>query len=103
GFQERVALANKAKQKALDKLKAKPPVDPAVLAERKAAQEAREAAQARKREEKIAAKAQAEAEAKALIEQAEAEAAVAAEAEIETEAEKKIKRDARYAARKKRR
>ena len=36
-FQERGALAAKAKQAALDKLKARAPVDEAVLAERRAA------------------------------------------------------------------
>jgi len=45
-FAERAALARSAKQKALDQLRAKPPVDPAVLAERQAAAAAKEAAAA---------------------------------------------------------
>src|SRR3546814_14554022 len=49
GFQERAANAAKAKQKALDRLRAKPPVDEAILAERNAARLAREAAEAEKR------------------------------------------------------
>src|SRR3546814_18690635 len=43
-FQERTALARQARQKALDQLKAKPPADEAVLAERNAARIAREQA-----------------------------------------------------------
>lgn len=94
-FQERIQRANKAKADALAKLKAKPPLDPAIVAQRQAAQAAREAAQAEARAAK-----------KAAIEQAKAErAARAAEAEAskpvpKTEAEKKAERDARYAARK---
>jgi len=34
GFQERTASANDAKLKALEKLRAKPAIDPAVVAER---------------------------------------------------------------------
>src|SRR3546814_17427942 len=45
-FQERTALARQARQKALDQLKAKPPADEAVLAERNAARIAREPAKA---------------------------------------------------------
>ena len=40
-FQDRAALAAQAKQKAIEKLKAKPPVDPAVAAARAAAREAK--------------------------------------------------------------
>ncbi|MDE2595535.1 MAG: hypothetical protein KGL44_01525 [Sphingomonadales bacterium] len=97
-FQERTALARQAREKALKQLAAKPPVDEAVLAERNAARLAREAAQA----EKSAAR-------KAAIQQAKADklAAAAAIAAIPvpaapTEAELKAARDARYAARKKR-
>ncbi len=36
-FQDRVASAGKAKQKALDQLKAKPPVDESLMAERRQA------------------------------------------------------------------
>ena len=95
-FQERLARAAEAKQKALDKLRAKPPVDPAVLAERQAARLKREAAEAEKRAAKAAAII-AEKEAKAA-----AAAAAAAVAAPPTEAELKAARDARYAARKKR-
>ncbi|GAA4644355.1 hypothetical protein GCM10023115_23150 [Pontixanthobacter gangjinensis] len=101
-------MAAKAKQAALKKLKAKPPVSEEVLAERKAAAEAREAAKAKAREEKRAAaeKVKADAEAKRVAEakaKAEAEAEAAANAPPElTEEEKKAIRDARYAARKQR-
>ena len=54
-FKDRAALSADAKQRALEKLKAKPPVDPAVVAARAAAREAKEAAEAKKREEKKAA------------------------------------------------
>lgn len=109
-FQDRVASAAAAKQKALEKLRAKPQVDPAVLAERNTARLAKEAAIAEERAAKIAARKQAEAEA--------AEAAAAAKAAEEeerarieeekakavpTEAERKAARDARYAARKQKR
>src|SRR4051812_50224798 len=56
-FQERAALAAKAKQAALEKLRAKPPLDEAVVAEKRAARAAREEAQAKAREEKLAARA----------------------------------------------
>jgi hypothetical protein len=96
-FQDRVGRAAEAKQKALDQLRSKPPVDPAVLAERQAAAARRETAKAEKAAEKQAAK-------QAAREAAEAEAAVkAAVPPPPTEAERKAARDARYAARKKRR
>ncbi len=98
GFQERTALAAQARQKALDKLKAKPPIDPAVQAERLAAaaakQAAKEAAAAEKRAAILAEKTRI-AEEKAAI--AAAKAVVKPQL---TEAEKKAERDARYAARK---
>ena len=107
-FQQRVADAAKAKEKALARLRSKPPVDEKVLAERKAAALKREAAKA----EKIAAKkaaeqasadaaAQAAAEAEALA-LAAAEAVRANAPAQPTEAERKAARDARYASRKKR-
>ena len=100
-FQDRAALAAQAKQKALDKLKAKPPMDPAVVEQRAAARAAREAADAKRRADKLAAieqaKADKEAKAAALIAEAAAEIARAEQ----TEADKKAARDARYAARKK--
>jgi hypothetical protein len=99
-FQDRVGRAAEAKQKALDKLKSKPPLDPAVAEARAEAARQREA----KAEEKRAAKAEA---ARAAEEARAAEAAKSAEAEASapkalTEAEKKAARDARYAARKSR-
>ena len=72
-FEERTALARQAREKALAKLAAKPALDPAVVAERKAAQQAREQA-----------------------------AAEAAKAPVVSEEELKAARDAKYAARKKR-
>ena len=99
-FQERTATAAKAKQAALDKLRAKPPVDEAVLAERRAAQQAKDEAQAKARAEKLAAREKEKAEKKAR-----AEAAVAPVKEAPpqlTEAEKKAASDARYALRKSR-
>lgn len=95
-FQERTALAAKAKQAALEKLKAKPPVDEAVLAERRAAALARDAAQLKAREEKAAARALEKAQKEAQkAEQAAASAGLTAE-------EQKAIRDAKYAARKNR-
>lgn len=95
-FQERTALAAKAKAAALEKLRAKPPVDEAVLAERRAAALAREAAQQKARAEKLAARALEKAQQEAL--KAEEAAATAGL----SEAEQKAIRDARYAARKNR-
>ena len=98
-FQERAALAQQARQKALDKLKAKPPVDEAEMAERRAAFAARQEAEVKAREEKRAARAQEIADKKAAaLEEAARQVKVA---EM-TEAEKKAARDARYAARKNR-
>jgi hypothetical protein len=93
-FQERAALAAKARQAALDNLRARPPVDEAALAERRAAQLARQEAQALARKEKQAAREQEKADKKARA----AEAAAPAM----SEAEMKAARDARYAARKNR-
>ena len=103
-FQDRVGRAAEAKQKALNKLRSKPPIDEKVLAERQAARLKREAAEAEKRAAKKAAEqaakeAQAEAEARAAAEAAAQAAAVPAPP---TEAERKAARDARYAARKNR-
>ena len=99
-FQDRVGQAAEAKRKALEKLKSRPPVDPAVAEARAEAARQREA----KAEEKRAAKAEA---ARAAEEAKAAEAAKSAEAAASapkalTEAEKKAARDARYAARKSR-
>ncbi len=99
-FQERAALAAKAKADALEKLRAKPPVDEAVLAARREAALAKEAAQAAARAEKLAAREQKKAERQALAEQKKAAAAVVEP--VKTEAEQKALRDAKYAARKNR-
>jgi hypothetical protein len=101
-FHERLAASADARKKALDRLKAKPALDPAIIAERQAAEAARQAALAEKSAEK-----------KRLAEEAKlAKAAAAAEREAAalaakpapkpelTEAEKKAERDRRYAARK---
>jgi hypothetical protein len=99
-FQDRVGQAAEAKRKALEKLKSRPPLDPAVAEARAEAARQREA----KAEEKRAAKAEA---ARAAEEAKAAEAAKSAEAAASapkalTEAEKKAARDAKYAARKSR-
>ena len=99
-FQDRAAAAAKAKEAALQKLKAKPALDPAVVAERAARREAKEIAE---REKAIAKRAAQEAEKEAKIAAAEAKLRAeqeAAQAKVMTEAEKKAARDARYAARK---
>lgn len=97
-FQERAALAAKAKQTALQKLREKPPLDETVVAERIAAQQAKAEAQAKAREEKIAAREREKAE--KAEKKAAAEAAAPPPPVELTEAEKKALRDARYAARK---
>lgn len=93
GFDQRRAAAAAARDKALEKLKARPPIDPVVQAERIAAAEAREKAKAEKREAMKARKAQELAE-KVQI------AASLAPPPAPTEAERKAARDAKYAARK---
>lgn len=99
---DRRNAANTAKAKMLEKLRNKPPVDEALVAQQREARLAREAKAAEARIAKEAAKAAALA-----AKQAEAEAAAQAkvdqEAQVEmTDAERKAQRDARYAARKKR-
>ncbi|WP_324827194.1 DUF6481 family protein [Qipengyuania zhejiangensis] len=91
-FQERTELAQKAREKALKKLAARPPVDPEVLAERKKVQLAREAAAAEKSKARKEAILQAKADKLA--------AAKAAAVPEPTEAELKAARDEKYAARK---
>jgi hypothetical protein len=93
-YQDRIARAAEAKQKALDQLRARPATDPAALAERQAARAAREADQVAKRAANKAAKAEAKAQAAAQA----AEATAAPEGP--TDEERKQARDARYAARK---
>lgn len=95
-FQERLARAADAKQKALEKLRSKPPVEHAILAERQAAHLRREAVEAEKRAVKAAEREQAMAAKSASAEKTLAVPLVRSEIEL------KAARDARYAARKKR-
>jgi len=95
-FQDRLKRAADSKNKALEKLRSRPPVDPTVLAERQATQLKRQAVEADKR----AAKAAVARDAKAA--KAAGVAAAAAVPAGPTETELKAARDARYAARKKR-
>jgi hypothetical protein len=99
-FQDRIGRAAEAKRKALEGLRAKPPLDEQALAERKAAREARDAAAEGKRAAKKAAEDDRRSR-EAAEREARAAAAAAAPAP-KTEAELKAARDARYAARKKR-
>jgi len=93
-FQDRIGSAAKAKKKALEQRRSRPPIDAKVAAERQAKSIEREA----KSREKAAAK---KAEQQALKDAKAAEAAAkAATAAPPTEAERKAARDARYAARK---
>lgn len=96
-FQDRVGQAADAKRKALEKLRSKPPVDPAVAEARAEAARQREARAEEKRAAK-AEKAKADEEARAAA----AAAKAAASVPPPTEAERKAARDARYAARKSR-
>lgn len=98
-FAERTASARDAKQRALDKLRAKPALDPEVVAAKQAALAAKEAAAADKRATKQAeiAAAKAEREAARLARE---EAANKPAVRLPTAEEMKAARDARYAARK---
>ncbi len=104
-FQDRVASAEKAKQKALNQLRARPPIDETLLAQRRQAREVRDQIVYEERKAKADASAIAKAE-KALLKKAqtdEAEAAAALKAarlKPASAAEMKAARDARYAARK---
>ncbi len=103
-LQDRLAGAAKSKQAALDKLRAKPPVDEKIVAARQEAQRKREVAEAEKRAAKIAREAAAaQAKAAEAAKVAEAAAKAAAAARPPTAAEMKAARDARFAARKARR
>ncbi|WP_137861146.1 MULTISPECIES: DUF6481 family protein [unclassified Sphingomonas] len=98
-FQERNALAARAKQAALDKLLIKAPVDEAAASERHAARIAREAAEAKKRESKRLAREQEKAERVARArERLELEQAIAPP----TDADHKAAREARYSSRRRR-
>ncbi len=111
-FEDRVKSASAAREKALEKLRAKPQPTPEELAARREAQAAKDAAEQERRAAKQVeiARVKAEAaEAKATAKR-EAEEAAAAEALAKlpkkpnivmlTEEERKAARDARYAARK---
>lgn len=100
-FQERTALAAKTKQAALDKFRARPPVDEAVLVARREAGRVREAAQLKAREDRLAARTLE----KALKNERGNQNVVSDKtaAPAMTEAEQKVVRDAKYAARKSRR
>ncbi len=100
--------AGKAKQKALDELKARPPLDQDKLAEQRDAWTAREqvlsAERAAKAEAKAAAKLEKASRKAAEIAAAEAAAELkAARLKPASQAEMKAARDARYAARQSRR
>jgi hypothetical protein len=96
-YQDRVGQSAKAKKKALDQLRSRPPRDATIIADRTSAALRRDAA----RREKALAK-QASATGAAEAKAAEA-AAIAAVPAPPTDAERKAARDARYAARKNRR
>lgn len=97
GFQERTALAARAKRAALEKLRAKPPVNAAEQAARIARATAREAAAAEKREARRLASEEATAAKRADAAMAPALAQTPAPP---SDADRKAARDARYAARK---
>jgi len=96
-FQDRINAAAQARTEALAKMRAKPPIDEAVLAERAATEAAKLAAAQEKR---LAAKAAAE-ELKAA-KHAQTQEAAASKKPERTEVERKAERDARYLARKNR-
>jgi hypothetical protein len=105
GFEERTALAQRAKQQVLDRLRAKPAVDPDIIAARIAREEERKAAAAEARRVREEEREQARAAKAVAAEAAAAEAAAAAAAAApkpRDEAAEKAARDARYAARKRR-
>lgn len=104
-FQDRVESARSAKQKALDQLKAMPPVDQTLMAVLRQEREARELAlqgeRAAKAQERATAKAEKASNKAAALAAAEAAAALkAARLKPSSPEEMKAARDARYAARK---
>lgn len=100
GFQERIALAARARNDALTQLRAKPPLDEAVAAERAARRMAKDAAAAEKRN--AARLAADEIKAAKRAKAAETAASRAPARSTPTDAERKAMRDARYLARKNR-
>jgi hypothetical protein len=104
-FQDRASQAAEAKQRKIEMLRKKPPVDRAAEEARVASQARREAAEAEKRANRKAAEEaakQAALDEKKAAEDAEAERLAKIKPEL-TEEERKAARDARYAARKARR
>lgn len=104
-YQDRVASAQKAKQKALDNLRAKPPVDEVLLAMQRKSRDAREKSLSDERAAKSEAAAAEKAEKAALkLAKSEEESAAAAlktaRLKPASAADMKAARDARYAARK---
>jgi hypothetical protein len=101
-FQDRVAAAAKARETALARLKAKPPIDPAVVAERIEKERAREQAAAERAAQRAAERAEraAAAEERAAAAELAKAKALAAIVPPPTDAERKAARDAKYAARK---
>ncbi|MCH4152049.1 MAG: DUF6481 family protein [Sphingobium sp.] len=99
GFQERTAAAARARNSALEKLRARPALSPEEIERRVATQAAKDAAAQEKRAATLLAR-QAAAETKAVREREAANAA--ATEKVLTESELKAARDARYAARKRR-
>lgn len=97
-FNERTAAARAAKQRALDALRNKPALDPAVVAERQAARAARDAAAAERRADRQ--RAASEAKADKVASRESGPQAELPEPARRSEVELKAARDARYAARK---
>ena len=95
-FSERIALAKQARDKALEKLRDRPAVDPAQAAERQAARLAKEAAARERRQARLAEQKQRQADKRAA---AAANATPAAKPKP-SEDEARAARDAKYAARK---
>lgn len=99
GFQERTAAAARARNSALEKLRARPALSPEEIERRVAAQAAKNAAAQEKRAAALLAR---EAAAEAKAEREREAAKTAATKKVLTESELKAARDARYAARKRR-
>lgn len=99
-FRDRANLSSDAKKKALEKLRNKPPVDPAVVAERQAAAARRDEKDAERRAAREAAVEQARLDKIAAEEATRQAAEDAVRSAAEAEVERKAQRDARYAARK---
>ncbi|MGD9710620.1 MAG: DUF6481 family protein [Thermomicrobiales bacterium] len=106
GFEERTAAAARARNSALEKLRARPALSQDEIDRRVAGQAAKDAAASAKRAEaQLAREAAAEAKAELASEAARLakhEAQAAATDKILSESELKAARDARYAARKRR-